>query len=161
MKIAACLSRKSDEWETPQWLFDKLNEGYKFTFDAAATSKNSKCGGSYGDAIGDSLTLNWSYHSQGGNIWLNPPYSKIGAFIKKAYEEAFKNGIFVVCLIPSRTDTRWWHDYVMKAGEIIFIKGRLKFGDSANSAPFPSCIVIFYPHGGFGSTEFSTLENKP
>jgi site-specific DNA-methyltransferase (adenine-specific) len=161
MKIDACLSRKSDEWETPQWLFDKLNEEFNFTFDAAATRENSKCGGSYGDEIGNSLTLNWYYHAQKGNVWLNPPYSKISEFMEKAFTESCFNGCVVVCLIPSRTDTRWWHDYVMKAGKIIFIKGRLKFGNSSNSAPFPSCIVIFYNGLNTGFPEFSTMENKP
>ncbi len=141
---SACFSRKSDEWETPQDLFDQLDKEFHFTFDAAATKENTKCGGSYGDMIGGSLSLDWKYHSQGGAIWLNPPYSKIGPFIKKAYEESL-NGATVVCLIPARTDTRYWHDYVMRSREVRLIKGRLKFGGSKNSAPFPSAIVVFYP----------------
>ena len=74
---------------------------------------------------------------------MNPPYGReVGVWIEKAYKESLK-GAIVVCLIPSRTDTKYWHDYCMKANEIRFIKGRLKFGDSKNSAPFPSAIVIF------------------
>ena len=75
-------------------------------------------------------------------IFLNPPYSKIGAFMKKAYEESLK-GAIVVCLIPCRSDTRYWHNYVMMAHEIRLIMGRLKFGDGKGPAPFPSCVVIF------------------
>ena len=78
-----------------------------------------------------------------GRCWMNPPYGRgIGKWVQKAYEESLK-GTLVVCLLPSRTDTKWWHDYVMKAKEICFIKGRLKFGGAKNSAPFPSCVVIF------------------
>ena len=74
---------------------------------------------------------------------MNPPCGReVGVWIEKAYKESLK-GAIVVCLIPSRTDTKYWHDYCMKANEIRFIKGRLKFGDSKNSAPFPSAIVIF------------------
>lgn len=76
---------------------------------------------------------------------MNPPYSQIADWIKKAYEESLK-GVTVVCLIPSRTDTRYWHSYCMKASEIRFIKGRLKFSNNKNSAPFPSAIVIFRPN---------------
>ena len=145
-KDTALFSKASDEWSTPQWLFDMLDDEFQFHLDAAATCKNSKCGPCYCDKIGDalSLELSWDYHSQGFPVWLNPPYSKIGAFMKKAYEESLK-GAVVVCLIPARTDTKYWHDYVMKAQEIRFVKGRLKFGDSKNSAPFPSVIVIFDP----------------
>ena len=76
-------------------------------------------------------------------MWLNPPYGRtIGAWVKKAYEESQKPGTFVVCLLPARTDTAWFHDYCKK-GYIQFIRGRLKFGNSKNSAPFPSMIVFF------------------
>lgn len=139
---SVCFSRKSDEWETPQNLFDQLTEEFHFTFDAAANRENTKCGASYADNIGDALSIDWRIHSQGGAIWLNPPYSQVGLFIEKAYRE-FQSGALVICLIPARTDTKWWHNFVMKATEIRFIKGRLKFGSSKNSAPFPSAIVLF------------------
>ena len=85
----------------------------------------------------DGLQQNWT-----GMCWMNPPYGKeIGKWLKKAYESSI-NGAIVVCLIPARTDTAWWHDYVMK-GKIRFIRGRLKFGGNKNSAPFPSAIVVF------------------
>ena len=149
-KNSAVFSRKSDEWETPQWLFDQLNEEFCFHCDAAATEENTKCplymGEPYADALKQPV---WCGYAPGedadytvNRFWLNPPYSKIKEFMKKAYEESL-NGAIVVCLIPSRTDTRYWHDYVMKAHEIRFIVGRLKFGGAKNGAPFPSCVVIF------------------
>jgi len=138
-----CFSRKSDEWETPQYLFDRLHKEFHFWLDAAATKENRKCE-EWIDAGDNSLWVNWTYIMEPGNwsVWLNPPYSQIGPFMKKAFIESEK-GVRVVCLIPSRTDTKWWHEYVMQATEIRFIKGRLKFGNSKNSAPFPSCIVVF------------------
>ena len=141
MKSDIVFSRQSDEWETPQDLFDLLDKEFHFTLDAAATRSNTKCTRYLGHT-GDSLEMDWSLLSADGAVWLNPPYSKIRPFMKKAYEESL-NDVIVVCLIPSRTDTRYWHDYVMKAAEIRFIKGRLKFGGATNGAPFPSCIVVF------------------
>ena len=77
-----------------------------------------------------------------GVCWMNPPYGRtIGNWMKKAYESSLE-GATVVCLVPARTDTGWWHNYAMK-GDIEFIKGRLKFGGSKNSAPFPSAVVVF------------------
>lgn len=134
-----------DKWETPRWLFDLLNQEFRFSLDAAASGINFKCNG-YCDQLGDGLKIYWYYHSCGGAIYLNPPYSKIAEFIKKAYEESLK-GATVVCLIPARTDTAYWHDYCMKAAEIRFIRGRLKFENpevaKSGSAPFPSVVVIF------------------
>ena len=142
----ALFSKASDEWETPQWLFDLLNKEFHFDYDAAANEYNTKCGDNWLQNALNDPWMKW-----GGKLfWLNPPYSKISAFMKKAYEESLK-GAVVVCLIPCRTDTYYWHDYVMKAQEIRFINGRLIFGrpkkhlfDTETScAPFPSCIVIF------------------
>jgi len=148
-KDTALFSKKSDEWETPQWLFDLLNEEFHFNVDAASrqyiTQKCNRC-------FTDALTLEWT--KWGERFWLNPPYSQIAVFMKKAYEESQK-GAVVVCLIPARTDTKYWHDYVMKAQEIRFVKGRLKFENKTlpswnpegnfkiSPAPFPSVIVIF------------------
>lgn len=146
----ALFSHKGDEWETPKWLFDKLNEEFHFDYDAAANEFNTKCGDNW---IQNALEDSWM--KWGGKIfWLNPPYSQITAFLKKAYEESLK-GAIVVCLIPSRTDTRYWHDYCMKTYEIRFIKGRLKFNNrtlppykedgshKVSSATFPSSVIIF------------------
>jgi len=129
-------SSESAEWETPQDLFDELNDIYNFELDVCATDKNTKCDRYY-TKRDDGLSQDWT-----GVCWMNPPYGReIGKWIKKAYESSLR-GSTVVCLIPSRTDTAWWHDYCMN-GEITFIRGRLKFGGCKNSAPFPSAIVVF------------------
>jgi phage N-6-adenine-methyltransferase len=143
MKSDIVFSRQSDEWETPQDLFDLLDKEFHFTLDAAASVNNTKCDRFLANFPGgDALSFTWWKSAGDGSIWLNPPYSRIKDFIKKAYEESL-NDVIIVCLVPSRTDTRYWHDYVMKAAEIRFIKGRLKFGGAKNGAPFPSCIVVF------------------
>lgn len=129
----------SSEWETPQWLFNDLDAQWDFTLDPCATPENAKCS-LYYTKEDDGLTKDWSGH----RVFLNPPYGRsIGKWVKKAYEESLK-GAVVVCLLPSRTDTLYWHSYVMRATVIDFIKGRLKFGGSENSAPFPSTIVLFH-----------------
>jgi len=129
-------TNNTDLWSTPRWLFDKLNEQYHFNLDPCANSKNAKCE-IYFDEQVDGLKQVWD-----GAIFMNPPYGReIGKWIKKAYESSL-NGATVVCLLPSRTDTRWFHDYCVK-GRIEFLKGRLKFGDGKNPAPFPSMIVVF------------------
>ena len=123
-------------WATPQKFFDKYNEEYQFTLDPCATSTNAKCPVYFTEAD-DGLKQQWT-----GSVWMNPPYGReIIKWMKKAYESSLQ-GATVVCLVPSRTDTKWWHEYAMK-GEIEFIKGRLKFGDAKNSAPFPSAVVVF------------------
>ncbi len=129
-------SSVKDDWETPQHLFDELNQEFGFELDVCADESNAKCK-RYFTVEDDGLNMKWE-----GVCWMNPPYGRvIGKWIKKAYESAL-NGAVVICLVPSRTDTKWWHDYCMK-GEVRFIKGRLKFGRSTNSAPFPSAVVIF------------------
>lgn len=131
-------SSNSSEYETPQWLFDKLNEEFNFTLDVCARPDNTKCKLFFTPAQ-NGLAQRWTPHI----CWMNPPYGRqISQWVKKAYIEAQK-GATVVCLLPARTDTKWWHDYVMKATEIRFIKGRLRFSNTNNSAPFPSVIVIF------------------
>ena len=136
-------SSKSDEYSTPQWLFDQLNAEFHFHCDAAATEHNTKCKYHFEDALAHKwYGFDFLRAIYPKTFWLNPPYSQIGAFMKKAYEESQK-GATVVCLIPSRTDTKYWHEYVMKAQELRFVKGRLKFGDSKAGAPFPSVVVIF------------------
>lgn len=138
-------SKASDEWATPDWLYNLLDEEFLFELDAAASAKNTKACGFY-DKDDNALDQPWyeDYGEDGcvKSVFLNPPHSLIKQFMKKAYEESLK-GAVVVCLIPCRTDTRYWHDFVMKAHEIRLVMGRLKFGDSKNSAPFPSCVVVF------------------
>lgn len=127
-------SSENEVWETPQDLFNRLNDEFHFDIDVCATPENAKCS-TFFSPLDDGLSQDWQ-----GVCWMNPPYGKkIGAWMKKAMEA----NTTVVCLVPSRTDTKWWHDYAMKASEIRFVKGRLKFGDSKNSAPFPSAIIVF------------------
>jgi phage N-6-adenine-methyltransferase len=142
-------SSASDEWETPQELFDELKKEFDFKVDVCATAENTKCNNFF-DISTDGLEQPWH---QWGTCWMNPPYGrKIGRWVKKAYEESQK-GATVVCLLPARTDTAWFHDYCLK-GEIRWIRGRLKFGGSKNSAPFPSMVVIFRsPEGGVDSVK--------
>ncbi len=129
-------SSKTDMWETPLDLFRKYDDIYWFKTDVCATLQNSKCPEFFSPEM-DGLKQNWS-----GSCWMNPPYGRnIGAWMKKAYESSF-DGATVVCLVPARTDTKWWHDYAMK-GEIEFLRGRIKFGKHKNPAPFPSAIVVF------------------
>lgn len=131
-------SSKDMTYGTPQNLFDKLDEEFHFTTDVCALSETAKCEDYYTPEI-DGLKQDWN-----GVCWMNPPYGRdIGVWLEKAYIDSEKNDSTVVCLIPSRTDTKYWHDYCMKASEIRFIKGRLKFGEATNAAPFPSAIIIF------------------
>lgn len=129
-------SSKTDLWSTPQDFYDKLNGEFNFTLDPCATDDNHKTA-KYFTIKDDGLKQDWSNDI----VFMNPPYGReIGKWVKKASE----SNTTVVCLVPSRTDTRWWHDYVIGGGaEVRFIKGRLKFGNSKNSAPFPSAVVIF------------------
>lgn len=131
-------SSKTDLWSTPQNFFDKLNHEFGFTLDVCATDENAKCS-EYFTVVDDGLKRLWQ-----GIVWMNPPYGRtIGHWMQKAYESC-QSGALVVCLVPARTDTAWWHDYAMK-GEIRFIRGRLKFGGQKNSAPFPSAVIVFRP----------------
>ena len=129
-------SSQSDDWETPHWLFQELDREFHFTLDPCATPANAKCKQFY-TKEDNGLTKDWT-----GVVFLNPPYGRnVGKWIRKAYFES-QRGVTVVCLLPARTDTVWWHRYCLK-GEIRFLKGRVKFGGAKNSAPFPSVIVIF------------------
>lgn len=132
-------SSKRDDWETPQDLFDKLNVKFNFTLDPCASTENAKCQ-KYFTQEQDGLKQDW----QGETVFCNPPYGReIKKWVIKAYQESLKPDTLVVMLLPSRTDTTWFHDYILPYGKIDFIKGRLKFGGSKNSAPFPSMIVVF------------------
>lgn len=132
-------SSETDMWATPQDLFDKMNAQYNFETDVCAVAENAKCARYFSPEM-DGLKQEWT-----GSCFMNPPYGRgIGVWVKKAYESSMW-GATMVCLIPARTDTAWWHDYVMK-GEITFLRGRLKFGGHKNSAPFPSAIVVFSPN---------------
>ena len=126
---------------TPQDFYNQLDAEFEFTLDPCASQSSTKCSSFY-TADDDGLSKNW----EGQTVFMNPPYGrKIGNWIQKAYEEGEKSNTRVVALIPARTDTKYWHNYCMKATEIRFVKGRLKFGhgNTKNSAPFPSAVVIF------------------
>lgn len=137
MNTDLMFSSKTDMWETPQDLFDRLNEEYNFECDVCAIPENAKCKKYYTPEV-DGLKQEWR-----GVCWCNPPYGReIGKWVEKAYVASTYYGATVVMLLPARTDTKWFHDYCLK-GKIEFLRGRLKFGGSKNSAPFPSMIVIF------------------
>ena len=140
MSIDVCLSSKTVEWETPQDLFNLLNQEFHFNLDPCCTEKNAKCEKHF-TKLENGLNQDW----QGYRVFCNPPYGRkeTAEWVKKCYEESRKENTLVVMLIPSRTDTKYFHKYIYPNAEIRFIKGRLKFGNSANSAPFPSMIVIF------------------
>jgi|ERR1041385_7246630 phage N-6-adenine-methyltransferase len=127
----------NSEWSTPRAFFDSLDTEFRFTLDACATDANAKCA-NYFSAEQDGLKQDW-----GRNIvFMNPPYGRqISDWMQKAYLSSI-DGATVVCLVPARTDTRWWHDFAVK-GEIRFLKGRIRFEGSPHSAPFPSALVIF------------------
>lgn len=132
-------SSKTDMWATPDDFFLKLDAVFHFETDVCASPENAKCVNFF-TANDCGLTKDWT-----GTCWMNPPYGRgIGEWIEKAYSSAKNNGATVVFLLPARVDTRWWHDYCAK-GEVFFIKGRLKFGGSPKSAPFPSALVVFRP----------------
>lgn len=125
------------EWETPLPLFAELDRLFGgFTLDPCATWQNAKCA-CFFTREQDGLRQPWN-----GKVFMNPPYGReIGQWVKKAWEASL-SGALVVCLLPARVDTRWWHDYACH-GHIYFLRGRLRFGPAQNSAPFPSAIVTF------------------
>lgn len=129
----------TDNWATPQDLFDALHREFRFTVDVAASRENAKLPRFY-TVDDDGLSQVWS----GERVWCNPPYGRaIADWMRKAYESS-REGATVVLLVPSRTDTAWWHDYAEK-GEVRFLRGRLRFGGAKNAAPFPNVLVIFRP----------------
>lgn len=170
-------SSKTNEWQTPRWLFNQLNAEFHFDLDAAATEENALCSRYY-TVEQDALKQDWA--KDGVSLWINPPYGKIGPlFIKKAYDETISNPhLTVVMLIPARPDTRYWHAYCAKA-EVRYLKGRLKFlsvdgaireptasvieGRHApnNAAPFPSAIVIFGKLAKANTTSYVTYKEPP
>ena len=132
-------SSENNVWETPQAFFDKLNEEFRFTLDACALPENAKCR-LYFTPQDDGLIQDWSGHT----VFCNPPYGrKIAVWVEKCYLESRRDNTKVVMLLPARTDTVYFHRFIYQQSEIRFVRGRLKFGNSLNSAPFPSMVVIF------------------
>ena len=139
MRLDPLFSSDRMDWETPPDLFARYDAVNHFTLDPCATAANAKCGRFY-TVADDGLSLPWAPE----RVWMNPPYGReIGKWMAKALGES-RRGALVVCLVPSRTDTAWWHDYAMK-GEIEFLRGRLRFVGAPSSAPFPSAVIIFRP----------------
>lgn len=145
------------EWETPQGFFNALNDEFDFTLDVAADETNHKidryfgCGG----LEMSGLSANWGTEV----VWCNPPYgTQIGKWVARAYE-ASREGATVVMLIPARTDTSWWHRYVMRSAEIRLVAGRLRFSGALVNAPFPSAVIVFRP-GWFGSPALSAISRE-
>ena len=136
-------SSKRQDWATPGPLFEQLDEEFGFTLDAAASAENAKCE-TFLSEEQDSLATSWTEHTD-GPVWLNPPYGRgIGRWIEKAYKES-EEGLTVVCLVFCRTDTRWWHNWAMKAAEVRLVVGRVTFEGAPAPAPAPSCVLVFRP----------------
>lgn len=137
-------SSETNEWETPQYLFDELDREFHFTLDPCSTHENAKCEKHF-TIEEDGLKQSWG----GESVFCNPPYAReIQKWVQKAYEESHKPNTIVVMLIPSRTDTRYFHDYILHRSEIRFLDGRVRFSNSDCNAPFPNMIVIFRSGGG-------------
>jgi len=133
------VSSKSNEWETPKWLFDELNTEFGFTLDPCATKENHKVKHYY-TKEDDGLSKDWGKDV----VFMNPPYGgNTRKWIDKALNESRK-GAVVVCLIVSSTDRSYWHDFIFPfADQIRFIRGRITFGDAKSTAPFASAIIVF------------------
>lgn len=125
------------DWATPDDFFTRLNQIYSFDLDVAASEGNARCA-QFFDQNSDGLAQSWAGH----RVWCNPPYGReIGQWVQKATQEA-KEARFIVMLVPSRTDTKWWHE-ALKSARVEFIKGRLKFKGAKASAPFPSALLFW------------------
>lgn len=138
MEDRPLFSSKTDEWSTPQWLFDELDAEFHFTLDAAASDENHKCDRYY-TKENDGLLKDW----EGETVFVNPPYSRISDWVYKAHHEGCKDNTTVVMTIPARTDTKYFHNCILHRSEIRFIKGRLRFNEINQNAPFPSLVVVF------------------
>jgi phage N-6-adenine-methyltransferase len=137
----AGFSSATDNWATPPHVFAALDAEFSFTLDACASAGNAKCERFF-TAADDGLAQSWAPET----TWMNPPYGRgIGEWMEKAADEA-ERGATVVCLVPARTDTKWWHEQVMaRASEVRLVRGRLKFGAGLAPAPFPSALVVYRP----------------
>ena len=139
MRIQACLTSKSNEWATPQKFYDELDAEFHFNLDPCCAHETAKCERHF-TKEDNGLLQDWG----GANVFCNPPYGKeIGKWVRKCYEESQKPDTLVVMLIPARTDTSYFHDYIYHKAEIRFLRGRLHFNESPQGAPFPSMVVIY------------------
>lgn len=152
MNTSLMFSSKSDKWETPQDFFDELNREFGFSLDVCALPGNAKTTRYYTPSQ-DGLAQPWE-----GVVWCNPPYGRqIGKWVERAVLSA-EAGAVVVMLLPARTDTKWFHEYIYGKAEIRFVRGRLRFGGAANPAPFPSMVVVF--RGNLQKVAQGTTEGK-
>jgi site-specific DNA-methyltransferase (adenine-specific) len=134
------LQHATDEWATPRRFFSKLHKRYGFTLDPCATAENATCAIYYTKAD-DGLKQDWGSH----RVFCNPPNGRtIGHWARKSFE-ASQRGALVVLFVPARTDTTWFHDWVVGKAEIEFIRGRIRFGNAEASAPFPSMLAVYSP----------------
>ena len=142
MKQEAMGTSRSEEWETPQAIYDLLDKEFHFQLDPCATDENAKCDSYYTEEE-DGLKQDWYKY---GSVFINPPYGKkTKDWVEKAYKESQK-GCTVVMLIFIRSDTKWWHEWVIdKVDEIRMIQGRLTFGGAKNSSPWPSILLVYRP----------------
>lgn len=153
---------KKQDWATPQYLFDYFNDKYCFQLDAAATEENSKCE-RFISPENDSLSINWAEaYPDVHAIWLNPPYGRgVGKWMEHCYTMSLRGHQLIAALVMARTDTKWWHEYCMKAQTIYLIKGRIRFigsdGIAGNSAPAPSAVVVWRnpPSPGVRYTQYT------
>jgi site-specific DNA-methyltransferase (adenine-specific) len=138
-------------------LFAELDGAFRFTLDVCATAENAKCV-RYFTRQEDGLRQPWT-----GRVWCNPPYGRvIGDWVRKAWESVQSGEAeIVVCLVPARTDTAWWHDYCERGEPPRFLRGRLRFGGADSGAPFPSCVVVFRQGAAPDETTTETVAPWP
>lgn len=139
MNTEVMFSSRTPEWATPDDFFKKLDAEFHFTLDPCSTDENAKCRKHY-TRDDDGLIQDWG----GETVFCNPPYGReLPKWVRKCYEESRKPDTVCVMLIPSRTDTAYFHDWILGKAEIRFIRGRLRFGGCKTGAPFPSMVVVF------------------
>ena len=145
MNREVMFSSKRQDWATPDDVFKKLDDEFHFTLDAASSHENAKCAKHY-TIVEDGLKQDWT----GERVFINPPFGReIGKWVRKASEESCKPNTLVVMLIPARTDTSYWHDYIFarrssgERAEVRFLRGRITFKGGTATAPFPSAVVVF------------------
>ena len=144
MNTKGVFSHNTDEWQTPKDLYNELNSLFNFTLDPCANNENHLCD-KYYTKEENGLLQSWA----GETVFCNPPYSDCASWVKKCFIENYINNITIVLLIPVRTDTKYFHDFIYRKAEINFIKGRLRFSNSKKDAPFPSMIVVYHKKENF------------
>lgn len=156
MNTEVMFSSKTDEWATPMDFYNNLNEEFHFDLDPCANEYNHKCE-KYFTIEDNGLLQSWAGH----NVFCNPPYGReIGKWVEKAYKTNKKHGNVVVMLVPARTDTKWFHEYIYHKAEVRFIRGRLKFSGAKFNAQFPCMVVIYKQKEGLNNGEGKGKEKE-